>query len=251
MIRISTIVICLLSVSLSKYVLADETLDEISEKLRRDDYLVMPEGEGPFPVAIILHTTEGPREMDRAWARTLAANGIAGLVVKSYRRFTGDDPVLSRYFRRLRAATPERVQDIAVTIEYLRLRAGLILCGSSCSDARAWAALWFLATEMTAEDNRGVIAVVAYYPDCDTGQPYTGGWSATVPVLIQMGRDDRLTQRQPCIGIAEAEQAKGHPVAYAVYKGKGHNVDQGTDDNAAQARLDTLRFLVGAVTATR
>lgn len=224
---------------------ADSKYDEINKEIRPHDYLVVPEGQGPFPVAIILHRSDGPQKMDRVWARLLADNGIAGLVVKSYSTFIGYD-TKSESFSRLKEMTPERVQHILATIDYLHSQSWadpsrIALLGRSHG---AWAALWFLATEMTPEDNKGVKAIVAYYPDCEFDEPYTRGWSANIPVLIQMGNEDPAVSNTPCIKMAESQRAEGRTVIYEVYKNKGHDVDMGNDDIAQQARIHTLKFLM-------
>lgn len=223
---------------------ADTGYEEINKEIRPHDHLALPEGNGPFPVVIILHTAEGPTKMDREWARILSENGIAGLVVKSYPGFIGDS-TRARAFNRLKQNTPSRVEHVLATLDYLKSRSWadttrIILLGRSHG---AWTALWFLATEMTADDNKGVRGIVAYYPDCDTGQPYTDGWTANVPVFIQMGRYDPVTSRVPCIKMADEQKALGRPVVYAVYKNRGHNIDMGNDKNARQARTDTLAFI--------
>lgn len=95
---------------------------------------------------------------------------------------------------------------------------------------------------LTPLNTQGIEGIVAFYPSCSHGQPYVKGWTADVPVFLQMGRQDRVPYAT-CVEMGERQKDAGRPVEWKVYEGKGHNVDIGEDPTAREERLDSIRFL--------
>ena len=94
---------------------------DLSPALRPHDRLVMPEGPGPFPAVVVLHTCVGKVGHADRWADRLAAAGYAALVVDSMKPRGLENPVGRLLVCRGSTLTgTDRAADVLVSLEHLR-----------------------------------------------------------------------------------------------------------------------------------
>ena len=192
-----------------------------------NEQLLTPEGTGPFPVVIILHTTRGLTEDERIWARRLVNAGYAALIIDSG-SLTGSTSDAA-YSWRLREVTKAmvRLQSLP-TIHGDRIA----ILGRSHG-----AGVALLTLEKKVEP--APRAVVSIFPRCNR----VPSWKVNVPVLYLLGDDDRLTPPGVCKEVANRLARKGRPVRYIAYPDVGHFFDTAGDQASRHAEQEVLLFL--------
>lgn len=232
--------------------LAPETVSDLlvpHMRLRR------PEGDGPFPAALLFSGCDGVRDnMDR-WAEALVAEGWAAIVVDSHapRGFT--ELQLWRLICAGQLLTgAERAGDVAVALAHARALpfvdpGHIALLGASHG---GWAVLEFLSAAdhgrvplsldrwpagLGPDPLAPVIAAVLLYPYCGTyAQVSRRGWRSPVPVLFLLAENDAIADETACLALAERAAGRGLPVESHVYPGVTHGFDQ--QERAAFSTLD-------------
>lgn len=239
--------------------------NELSVRLARNNLVLMPDGDGPFPAVLLLHTCFGNLGHVDEWARRLRARGYVTVVVNSMRARD-----LEGHFDNLAVCTgrvmpsDDRARDIAISIERLRgsgsvdpLRIGII--GFSHG---GWTLLDFLggrpvtASAAIASDARtGVRSAVTVYPYCGGGvQAGLERWPRDIQVLILLAESDGTVGTATCEKLAREQQARGYAVSMHMYPGAKHGFDidpallDGYDERydepgALDARRRITRFL--------
>jgi dienelactone hydrolase len=159
--------------------LARETVQQRIDALLPGADLVMPEGEGPFPVVIQLHGCGGKGDFQLGWAEVARKAGWAVIVVDSYRH---------RNISRLQAYATvctgmnlwgrERAGDLYAMMEWVR--------------AQSWA-------------DPGRIAVAGWSH---------GGWTALDAMTLKPGAEMANSTR--LVGLSD-EPLKGLVGAFVVY----------------------------------
>ena len=204
---------------------ADATLQPV---LRPHDVVYKPDGEGPFPAVMVLHGCLGVRSKDTRWAQHLRDEGYVALVVDSMtgRGMTTRDD-LTGVCRGLNLWGGTRAADIRASLAHLRTlpyvdARRVAVIGFSHG---AWAALDFLATS-SADDVRGLRAVVGFYPYCGVASRARWfGWQVDVPTLLLLAGQDSMVSPEQCRSLAERVAAGGRPVTFTVYPEARHSFD--------------------------
>lgn len=216
----------------------------------------VPEGEGPFPTALLFSGCDGPRDNMQRWAKALNAMGWAAIVVDSHnpRGFTE-----YQLWRLICAGQllsgGERAGDVAVAIDDARQMDfvdpdRIALVGASHG---GWAILEFLSMadhddlphtltawpESLREDPlEGIEGAVLLYPYCgQISRASRRGWTSDVPVMMLLAEGDAIADETKCLDIARDAQRRGLPVQTHVYSGVTHGFDQ-----REKAPLSTLGF---------
>jgi dienelactone hydrolase len=213
-----------------------------------------PQGDGPFPAVVLLHTCGGIRPHVRMWAERLEGAGFASLIVDSFTWRGAKECSIPHYFP---ASIDEVAGDGFAALEHLRGRpdidpARIGVMGFS------WGANATLRTS-SARYRRdapggGFRAAVAFYPMCVSPRP---DWPAAsqeraynlfddveAPTLVLMGDADNDTPNvaQNCASRVAALRRAGRPVDIVLYPGAGHVFDSRDSPNARAAGADMLAF---------
>lgn len=206
-----------------------------------------PEGDGPFPAAILVSGCMAETEKMARWAALFKAHGWAAILLDSYTPRGWNRPeVHGRICRGRMFWGTARAGDVLTALdEVSRLPFvdpnHILLAGWSHG---GWAVMDLLALDpprrlpfnlmdlppgFAARGFEGVIGVLLVYPYCGLGnRARSGGWRHRAQVLMLLGGADRITSLGACRTAAEALQRRGQKVAVHVYPG----VDHGFDDPA-------------------
>lgn len=219
--------------------------DAWARALAQDWRLVLPEGEGPHPAAILLSGCDGVHDNMGYWARAFAAEGRAALIVDSHRPrgLVGPAGVpLACSAAAMRG--PDRAGDVAVALDALADAPALIdasdvvLFGASHG---GWAAMEFVARSGARADLPGLAAwpeepllmrdrlsaVVLLYPYCgflNGARP--DAWAGAPPTFMAVSGEDSVVSAPACLRRAEALRAGGAEVETASIEGADHAFDQ-------------------------
>lgn len=236
--------------------------DELSRRLQARNLVLAPEGAGPFPAVLLLHTCYGNLGHADAWAARLQGRGYVAVVVNSMgaRDLDGHfDRMAVCGGRVLRSR--ERARDIRLSVEQLRAAGNvdmtrIALVGFSHG---GWTALDYLARPPGPEDGGSgsagpvrIKGVVAVYPYCG-GEAMEGlaDWPRGVRTLMLLAGNDQTVSTPECQALARAQAARGFLVETHVYPGARHGYDIdpalifGYDQRYdAGAALDTRRRII-------
>lgn len=237
--------------------------NELSARLEQYNLVLKPDGDGPFPAVLLLHTCYGNLGHVDAWARRLQSRGYVTVVVNSMqaRGLEGhfdSIAVCAGFVLR----SEDRARDIAISIERLRQLPGIDQkrIGIVGFSHGGWTVLDFLgqrpealAGRNTTDDRDGVKSIVVVYPYC--GGDVTSGlerWPQDIRMLMLLAGDDSFVGTSKCEALAKEQQSRGFSVSVHVYPGAKHGYDidpgllygydQRYDDSAA---LDTRRKIIG------
>jgi dienelactone hydrolase len=175
----------------------------------------LPPGNGPFPVVILMHWTSGPGSAEKKWANTLNANGIAAVTLKSYNRITGG-------FSTYEARVPERITHLQQAYAYVSAQSWsngrISVLGRSHG---AWAVIDALKAGAIGSK---LYRAVASAPRCGGPRGDSVAFKSRTPLLIVVGKHDRVTSPSDCKKFAARARAKGEAVSVVQYPA-GHEVD--------------------------
>ncbi|MEE4660440.1 MAG: dienelactone hydrolase family protein [Halieaceae bacterium] len=228
--------------------------------------VLLPEGEGPFPTALVFHGCGGLQAEDRLRAETAVARGYAAVLVDSHTPRDVDSK-LNCAGRSLLGR--ERAADVFAALAYAREHpvidnSKLFLVGYSHG---AWSALEALSygdtLPMALKSSPGghldgVLGVVAWYPYCGIAARFRKGWDADIPVLMLLAGDDEVVSPTACETVARQAADMGKAVYTERYPAVSHGFDIKLDwvqryDEAAARRalrrqyefMDALAGLAG------
>src|SRR5262245_5561545 len=182
-----------------------------------DGSLYRPQGPGPFPAMVLLHTCSGVQQLELQWAAWVKARGYVALVVDSF---------TPRGMRSCGGGAPTYLEvgkDALGALTYLR---SLPFVDGKRIGVMGWshggaAALSVAATSAVRESEPrggGFRVSVAFYPSC-TAFAYDTG----IPVLMLLGGADDWMPPAQCVAAAEALIKRGGPtVEWTVYPGATH-----------------------------
>jgi len=245
---------------------------ELAAKLRPAYTVTRPEGDGPFPTALLASGCDGPKDNLARLAHALAAAGWASVVVDSHGPRGLDEAEQWRLVCAGQLLTgAERAADLAVALDDVRRMEGvdadrLALVGASHG---GWAVLDLFALVAAGEPPpilrtwpaslgrdglAGVRAAVLFYPYCgELSQAARTGWRSSVPMLFLLVAGDAIADEADCLQLADRQRGAGAPVEVEVFDGVTHGFDQveksalstlGYDaDATARALALTTRFL--------
>lgn len=247
--------------------LVKQTPEEVSTLLKPFYRLSFPDGEGPFPTALLASGCDGPKDNLETWTTALNAEGWATMVVDSHTpRGYHDDPAWRLVCSGAVMPGGVRAGDLAVALADARAlpeidASKLVLIGASHG---GWSVLDLLALAdarrlpenlrrwpNSASDNplEGVVAVIAVYPYCgEASRVKHTGWQRPVPVLFSVVEDDTIVDSEDCLAVALRAQNDGLPVEIELFSNVTHGFDQQdkavfsllTYDKTATSRLTAL-----------
>jgi dienelactone hydrolase len=194
--------------------------------------LYRPDGQGPFPAVVGLHSCTGLTNSSgvmgsryRDWGERLAKRGFAVLLPDSNgSRGLGSQCALrSRSIRNDR----ERVADADAARAWLQTQSWIAadrvsLLGWSSG---AISALWAVRArpQPEAKDGPDFRSAVAFYPGCR--RLGNAAWSARVPTLILIGRADDQASASVCQQMVAGAKGRSARVEIHVYPGAHHDFD--------------------------
>ncbi len=193
--------------------------------------LYRPDGAGPFPTVIALHSCGGlgshseavaPRYRD--WAEQLLKAGYAVLLPDSYgSRELGPQ---CRVKERRVLARRERVADIVATRRWLTQqswvaqdRVSLIGWANGASSL-----LWAVRPQSSRNDGPDFRSAIAFYPDCRISSGL--GWSTRVPTLLLIGAKDDVSSPSACRQMVEGARGRSALTRIEIYPGAPHDFDR-------------------------
>lgn len=213
-----------------------------------------PEGPGPFPAVVLLHTCGGVGRHMPGWAARLRSIGYASVIVDSFTPRGGAACSIPTYF----PATLDQVtEDAFAALVWLR--------GRSDIDGERVGVLGFsygasAALRTSSARYRknapggGFRAAAAYYPLCISPRA-DWPWAAqersnnlfddiATPTLILMGADDSDTPNvaQNCARRVAELARPGRPIAITMYPNADHVFDVRQPVAAAKAFEDLQTF---------
>ena len=191
-----------------------------------NEELMMPEGVGPFPAVIILHTMHGLTAGERTWANRLVKAGYAALIIDS--GYPAGRSIEAYHERTLEVKRAIARLQSRLTIKGDRIA----LLGRSHG---AGVALLTLDTKIEPAPR----AIVSIFPRCSL----VTSWKADIPVLYLLGGADFITPAEECERIATHLARKGKPVRSITYPESGHFFDTAGGEADRQAELAVLNFL--------
>ena len=216
---------------------------------------VRPEGPGPFPAIVLLHSCGGVGRHTPGWAVRLKVAGYASVVVDSFTPRGNSACLIPTYF----PATLDQVtQDAFAALSWLRGRTDIDpdRIGVMGFSYGASAALrTSSARYRKGAPGGGFRAAAAYYPLCVSPSP---DWppaaqersnnlldDIATPTLILMGANDSDTPNvaQNCASKVARLARQGEPIAIHLYPNAGHVFDVNQPAAAAAAFEDLKAFL--------
>jgi dienelactone hydrolase len=194
--------------------------------------LFKPDGDGPFPTVIALHSCGGlaghsepvlPRYRD--WAEQFVKDGKAVLLPDSYgSRGLGPQ---CRVKERHLSARRERVADIVAARQWLMQQSWVaherisLVGWANGASALLWAVRPQYFSRSTEPDFRSAIA---FYPDCRISAGL--GWSARVPTLVLIGAKDDVSSPPACRQMVDGARGRSALTRIVVYPGAYHDFDR-------------------------
>jgi len=197
--------------------------------------LQKPDGEGPFPAVVLLHTCGGLQQHVLEWAQRLRAHEYVALVLDSFTP-RGQKSVCGNW----RVSLDEVAADAFAALEHLRTRPFV--------DGQRIGVMGFsygaMATlRLTSASYRGAGhprgasfgAAVALYPYCTDRRPSLPPDArdrlnnlyddVDTPLLILVAGADDQAPPASCTEKAEALGRAGRPVSFKLYQGAPHAFD--------------------------
>jgi len=193
--------------------------------------LFRPDGAGPFPAVVGLHSCAGlmdrgaVRSRYRDWALHLVQAGFVVLFPDSYgSRGLGSQCAVHH---RTARTDRERVDDANAARRWLQSQPyvkpeHVTLLGWSTG---ATAALWAVrrASAFPKEDKTDFRSAVAFYPGCERLD--NAAWSARVPTLILIGAADDQTAAPVCERMVAGARGRSAGTSIVVYPAAYHDFD--------------------------
>lgn len=179
-------------------------------------YLMKPNGVGPFPAVVLLHSCLGLPSNRRAIESGLAASGYVALFV---------DDFATRGLKETCAVDfPEGVVDaygalaFVVTLPYVDSARIAAVGFSQGADTALKVASSRFASAFAIPDGLKFRAAAAFYPPCSNVQ----NERLAIPTLILVGAVDAVTPAADCERLSKTQSGE---VKLIVYPGAGHCFD--------------------------
>lgn len=209
---------------------AAEQVEIASGEVKLRAMLYRPEGSGPFPAIVALHTCDGLGEAPigaryREWGERLQAAGFAVLFPDSF----GSRALASQCRVRQRAvrASRTRINDAIAARHWLQAQPWVMpdrvsLIGWSHG---ATTALWTVRRHAAAARDKtpDFRSAVALYPNCQRSGNLA--WSTRIPTLILIGRADDWTPAASCEQMIAGARGRSAGALIVVYPRAYHDFD--------------------------
>lgn len=210
---------------------APERIEIAAEGLKLKAFLYRPEGNGPFPAVVALHTCDGlaGRRTNlarryRDWGERFVAAGYVAVFPDSFGpRGMGSQCIPGR--RTLRSGR-DRVVDADAARHWLQQQSYVAADRVSLI---GWAnggvaALWTIRQRAARKDDKPDFrAAIAFYPGCrrlrDTA------WSARMPTLILVGAKDEWASASACQQMVAGARGRSARAAIQIYPNAYHDFD--------------------------
>ncbi|MFZ5690394.1 MAG: dienelactone hydrolase family protein [Pseudomonadota bacterium] len=193
--------------------------------------LFRPDGAGPFPAVVALHSCDGLRDKSATllkpvldWGQILTSAGFVVIFPDSYAS-RGLSQQCSVYPPKIRPDR-ERLADARATRDWLQQqdfvrKDRISLIGWHNGGI---AALWAVRPNLEPSDDRPDFrSAVVFYPGCrrlgDTA------WSTRIPTLILIGALDNWTPAKHCEDMAKNARGRSAQVSIVKYKNAHHAFD--------------------------
>ena len=229
------------------FAIQEKTLTNLGFAKNVHAQLIIPDGQGPFPGLLVLHTGHGFKKDDLAFAKRMAQQGYACLVPHYFETHS------ISYDTRNWATTvyaQDILDDFKSEIEYLK-RQRFIANGKIAALGFGMGGYWALI--LAAKKN--VQAGISYYGDI-TG----GGLSQTEfrfrfintfskdssPILVLQGDEDLSVNHTAVRQFTDLLKAKSCAYEFHHYPGVGQGFDRGISFNESASKDSwqrTLTFL--------
>lgn len=193
-----------------------------------------PEGSGPFPVLVLLHSCAtvdyDPQQMPY-WVDAAVERGYVAFVVDSWRQRGASEGNCARHLERFAFdAVPARMRDAHEALAHIASfpfadasRAAVMGFSQGGRTAYLSASRQAVASIPTAR--RRFRAAVSVYGACFLPRIDYFRDDADIPTLSLMGDLDVDADPQDCVPRLQRAKAKGAPVEWHVYAGGAHAWD--------------------------
>jgi dienelactone hydrolase len=224
---------------------ARETTQQRIDALLPGADLILPEGEGPFPVVIQLHGCGGKKPFQQDWAQVAKAAGWAVIVVDSYRHRNisslqayatvctgislwgrvraGDLYAMMEWARHQAWADPKRIAVAGwshggwTALDGMSLKPGAEMAGAT------------RITDLPAEPLAGLIGAFVVYPYCGFGSVAWGrGPRVDVPIKALVGTADVVVGNQGLAQTLRKMPTPGKSLDVVMLEGATHAFDEPT-----------------------
>lgn len=180
--------------------------------------LTLPEGDGPFPVVVMLHGCAGLYATHAEWAALAASWGYASLRVDSFGP-RGIEEICTDILKPV-----PRTADVNGAVAFLRGRPEI---DASRIAVMGWSHGASVALQIAAEPGSlrdglkpAVLGTIAVYPYCSlSSQPFR------TPLLVLIGDADDWTPAGRCESMQDDLAPDSAPVDLVVYPGATHSFD--------------------------
>ena len=192
--------------------------------------VVLPDGAGPFPAVVWMHScaglVRGARHVED-WTRRLLKMGYVVAIPDSFSERGYPSGVCGNGAL---VTAETRASDAYAALRSLENRSDVIAdhIGLMGHSHGGWTVLAAMDESIVARvrdgARHGFAAAVAFYPECAAGS-WTRAYRAAAPLLILNGELDDWTPAEPCQRLADVARAQGQPVSIVVYPGAYHSFD--------------------------
>jgi len=211
---------------------AAEQVDIPSGDAKLKSTLYRPDGPGPFPGVVALHTcdglnwTDGKIELRYAeWGERLAAAGFVVLFPDSFgsRGLTSQCHMRERLVRasRLRIADAVAARRWLQSQPFIKADHVSLLGWSHGATTTLWTVRRAVGTRDKVPDFRSAAAL---YPNCQRSGML--GWSARMPTLILVGRADDWAPASACEQMVAGARGRSAGATLVVYPNAVHDFDR-------------------------
>ena len=215
---------------------------------------IKPDGPGPFPAVVLLHTCGGVGRHMPGWAARLQSIGYASIIVDSFTPRGGTVCSIPMYFP---ARLDQVTEDAFAALAWLRGRSDIDPDRIGVMGFSYGASATLRTSSARYRKNApggGFRAAASYYPLCVNPR---ADWPAAAqersnnllddiatPTLILMGADDTDTPSvaQNCAGKVAQLARQGRPIAIHMYPNADHVFDVRQPIAAAKAFEDLHAF---------
>jgi dienelactone hydrolase len=179
-------------------------------------FLARPEGNGPFPAVVLMHTCAGISEHEESWSDRLVAWGYVVLTVDSF------TPRGEKYMCGRQIITPwSRVLDAFGAKRYLSTRPFVDPTRIAVMGMSRGANAVLLVIKQSTSNDLAISpfrAAVVLYPWCGEPEPIN------TPTLILTGGEDTWTPADRCVQFLDRLPTP-HEMTLQVFEGAHHGFD--------------------------
>lgn len=217
------------------------SLDDLAARIAGVTQFLVPTGDGPFPVVILLHGCGGVRPNMATFARLATDAGVMAVIPDSNRlRSIGYEEALQTVCTGSKLRAHERAGDLHAVLDLVRRdkkadASRIVLAGWSHG---GWTALEAMALDQAGERPAslaelppkglaGVLAVFAMYPY--NGYPARSRrltWNSEIPVESLLVRGDTICDDTESVTVFNRQIEWGADVKWRYVEGATHAFDE-------------------------